>query len=286
MLAVNNTHSTSVIPPQPQGLENQDSNSIKSNVTSAGNSSESFSTAANSPPTNNTNSLSITIPKQIHRTPLKERRTIKAKQILTLTRALFKGSPYKSDNKITSRTTLEEWSAKINTINKVRTSGTLEKQLEHAIASKSGNCGEMACLAYIFWYQIGLWPEMIEYDPTKGTFDHQACVIKIGTEDFVIAPWANILCRLEEHIDALANKVKQWESQEKHIVTRFFYAMSQDNIPGKEFMQRYATTEEHIRHLRLTARYEHKELERLANSDFFLQITKDLEQNPTRQLEI
>lgn len=259
---------------------------LKRKLNSASNTPAPLPTASNSKNIKNTHSRPITIPKSINACAIqhtkdfeinfvearKERKTLAAKTALAQTRLYFKGSKFKSCNKIQHNTTLEDWITKNNILGMVRDSFLIEFQLKRAIELKSGNCGELARIAYALCHQEGLKPELITYEnPENKNFNHAACIIEINEEDYIVDPWANIFCKHGEYLDALSNKLKQWKSHGKIAISGITEPLN--NMTNIDYLKHYAITEADIRNLVIKSRSRDVRLVRFANSDFFRDLT-------------
>lgn len=146
-----------------------------------------------------------------------------AEKILQFTRGFYSGSSLKSANKFRyNRTPYNHMESAIK-INDMRThSNNIEELLLRSVFDQAGNCDEMAYIAYAYCYKYGLAPTILHYDDTKNDrFGHIVCQIELDGEKFIIDPWANIFCPVNEFINQLIAKLDEWETKHKFVLTPF-----------------------------------------------------------------
>lgn len=203
-----------------------------------------------------------------------DQKMLKAKNILIQTRSFFKGSQYKSCNKYNTNKSHEEFIRKVATVYHVQSQRPdKEKLLMQALELKAGNCGEMAGIAFALCHQQGMSPEMIGYeDPSNPHLNHAACLIKIGDDEYVIDPWANTFCKLENHIDALVCKVKHWEERGKLFLIQTYNTESEQNSSDKDSIgvTLRSVTEAEMKNLVFYERTKPETLINFSSSNFFL----------------
>lgn len=209
----------------------------------------------------------------------KKENILKAKKILKTTRELFKDSTSKSSNKTSNKlktTNLPEtYFVKMCTLSTIRSYST-EKSLMLAMEFKLGNCGEMAQIAFALCQQQGMLAEVISYeDPVNQRFDHSACLVSIDDEDFIIDPWANTFCKLDQHIEALVYKAKQWEGKDKFVLISGGYTSNEVSSFHKDSnsLKLKTATESDIRNLKISQRSKPRELIDFSRSDYFRKLT-------------
>lgn len=210
----------------------------------------------------------------------KKENILKAKEILKTTRELFKDSTSKSSNKATNKfktTNLPEtYFVKMSALHTIRSYSSTEKKLMLAMEFKLGNCGEMAQIAFALCQQQGMLAELIGYDdPVNQRFDHVACLVSIDGEDFVIDPWANTFCKLDQHIEALVHKAKQWEGKDKFILISSSYSCNEVSSFHKDSnsLKLKAATESDIRNLKISEHSKPREIVNFSRSDYFRKLT-------------
>lgn len=139
--------------------------------------------------------------------------------VLVKVRNIFKGGLYKSPNKIRLNRTVDELFASRDKLIKLRNEATSEAEMMYqSINNKIGNCGELANIAYTLLFKSGLNPLYIEFVNFKTEqFDHALCQVTINNIKYFIDPWSNIICRREDYLDTLSNKLISWSSKGKYI---------------------------------------------------------------------
>lgn len=141
-----------------------------------------------------------------------------ARDILKQVRSIYKGSNCKSSNKLRMNSSLNDRLECQQNINKVQSGGTYYEWLVNSVKLKTGNCGEMAWIAYALSHHGNLSPKLNYYKTPGTNFEHGACQVVVDGKEYIIDPWANLFCEKKDYIQELVNKVKQWEEQGK-IVT-------------------------------------------------------------------
>ncbi|WP_413723379.1 transglutaminase-like domain-containing protein [Sodalis sp. RH23] len=144
--------------------------------------------------------------------------------ILKKTRYFFKGSRFKSSNKIKTNDDIKvRWDEHIETIRllglcrEYPNTGFLEEYIKFSVDHQVGNCGEMARITYAFCESYHLCPEFISFEKNKYS-NHVACGVKINNEYYILDPWANIICKEINFISALKNKIAAWNKSGKFIL--------------------------------------------------------------------
>lgn len=138
--------------------------------------------------------------------------------VLKTVRFLYKGSSIKSSNKIKKDSRYAEVVKRVKHRIFVRglADTSLDKALQYCVEHAFGNCGEMAHIAYALAHNLGLKPELADFE-SDGEFGHQACRINIGDTYYILDIWANILTNEKEYLNLLWQKVTDWNISEKLI---------------------------------------------------------------------
>ncbi|MEY1162295.1 transglutaminase-like domain-containing protein [Providencia manganoxydans] len=145
-------------------------------------------------------------------------------KILKETRALFKGSPFKCGNKIRFNRTIEQHKECIDRLSMIRKSDNLSDHLIQSIKSKTGNCGELAYIAYALLHNSGFDADYIIFDDLKNKrFDHAICQVEILGEKYYVDPWFNIFCKKTDYSDVILEKANIWRENGKHISARLVW---------------------------------------------------------------
>lgn len=145
-----------------------------------------------------------------------------AKDILKEVRDIYKGSSYKSNNKLRMYRTLDDHMECDRRLDIVRNQKTTEEQLVKSIELKTGNCGEMTRIAYALCHDRNLSPRFNLYEISDKSFNHVACQVIVGGKEYIIDPWANIFCEKKHHIKELVRKAKLWGANGKIVISGSF----------------------------------------------------------------
>ncbi|WP_227726204.1 hypothetical protein [Yersinia proxima] len=141
-----------------------------------------------------------------------------AKNILKEVRNIYKGSNYKSANKLRMNRTIDEHMECSRRLDIVREKETLHESLVKSIALKTGNCGELARVAYALCHVRKLSPKLNSYETSDKSFNHAVCQVIVGGKKYIIDPWANLFCEEKHLIEELVNKAKLWENKDKIVL--------------------------------------------------------------------
>ncbi|XBS69526.1 hypothetical protein ABK905_24670 [Acerihabitans sp. KWT182] len=114
--------------------------------------------------------------------------------VLKRIHALYKGSPFKSTNKIRSYQNTDDYRETGRRLSVIRDSSKpLEHQLRQSILLGTGNCSEMAYVALALCQKFKLNPLLLVYESKQG-FTHVVCGVDVNGSRYILDPWANILC--------------------------------------------------------------------------------------------
>ncbi|QWA11623.1 hypothetical protein GTU79_02075 [Sodalis ligni] len=151
--------------------------------------------------------------------------------VLKKVRDLYKGSQYKSTNKIRNHLSSDVEDERHRRLNVARNeTENLDINLIKSIELETGNCGEMAHIALAICQKYKLNPLLIEYD-TKEGFSHTVCGVSVDGSMYILDPWANILSEDNKHRTMLESKLSKWNSVGKLVIKPFNATSTSESSP-------------------------------------------------------
>lgn len=147
-----------------------------------------------------------------------------------IARAVFnENKKFKSINKCSKKRTPEEHLYALKTwrdLDSYLRTGKIEDhniRLMKLVKLSLGNCGEQSDVVYALLHKYGFNPEIVIYETPDRAFDHQVCRVNIDGEEYIVDPWSNTICRQDNYILQLENKLLEWEKGNKMVVSNENY---------------------------------------------------------------
>lgn len=95
----------------------------------------------------------------------------------------------------------------------------------HSTENKTGNCGEMACVALHIAIEKHNVPKddvkycQLEYNNAANgcSFGHTFIAIETQEGEWIVDPWANVCCATNEYADQMTAKMQKWNKDGKRL---------------------------------------------------------------------
>lgn len=174
--------------------------------------------------------------------------------VLQETRSFFKGSRYKSTNKISLKQTVKDKLINRQRLAEVRSCEGIENIVLKAIEKQSANCGELARITYVLLQNTNLRYRLAYYnDVVNHRFEHVVCQVMLEGEIYVVDPWANIFCHNANFKNELEKKLLIWNAQGKKVASGYTEFAINNYIyhQNSSELKHYEITGEDIRNLKL-----------------------------------
>lgn len=153
-----------------------------------------------------------------------------AKEVLQIIRSHFKGRASKCCSKLNLNIPYAKFIAGAKEIGDFRRANlSIDKEILTSVENRFANCNELATVAYALSHKHNLHPELAFYQFGKDKEGgHVACQVMIEGEKYIIDAWTNILCRKEDYVENLANKLQSWGKKDKFMLREFKYSTDED----------------------------------------------------------